>query len=67
MDQDFNTAMAATEAFLASMRREWVKQYPGHECPVKTIQHYNGFNLGALMRSIQSAITTARSVQQGRA
>lgn len=67
MDPDFTTAMMATEAFLASMRREWVKQYPGQECPVKTIQHYNGFHLGALMRSIQSAIVTARAAPQGRA
>ena len=59
--------MMATEAFLASMRREWVKQYPGTECPVKSINSYNGFHLGALVRSIQTAIITAKTAPQARA
>jgi len=67
MDRDFQTAMIATEAFLASMRREWVKQYPGIECPVKSINSYSGFPLGALIRSIQTAIVTAKTGPQARA
>ena len=67
MDIDMNTAMVATEAFLAQMRREWLRQNPNTECPVKTLEAYQGFHRGALVRSIQLAIVTAKAAPQGRA
>ncbi len=57
---DMNTAMAATEAFLAQMRREWIKIHGlNQECPVKTLEAYEGSNRGALLRSIEQAVSTA--------
>ena len=57
--EDMRSATVAAEAFLAQMRREWVRENPGKECPVKTLESYQGFHRGALLRSIGYAIKAA--------
>jgi hypothetical protein len=50
--------VVATRAFIASMRREFVKKHPGQECFILNLEEYSPGDQRRLKLSIKAAIAT---------
>lgn len=51
---------APVQAFLMSMRREWMKIHPDKPCPIKNLSDYPMAERNALARSIYAAIEAGK-------
>lgn len=52
--------IVAARAFLASMRRDFIKKYPNEECLVRNLEEFSPGDQVRLRRGIQAALLAAR-------
>jgi hypothetical protein len=47
----------AAEAFLAGMRKEFLKHHPGQDCPIREFRDYTPSDRSILMRAVLATAT----------
>lgn len=57
--EEVTTLSIASEAFLASMRREFVRKHPNEECFIRSFAEYSASDQLRLMRAIKAALNAA--------
>lgn len=55
-----DAVVIATKAFLASMRRQFLKKHPGKECPVLLLEEYTVADQLRLATAIKAAIVATQ-------